>query len=85
MAGKDIMIWPMKTCSITEARSKLGKLADAALQGNPTVISRGGKLIVLQAYRSAEPARPRPTGYFADCYSDKTDIDLENRCGRASD
>ena len=75
----------MKTCSITEAKSKLGQLADAALQGKPTVISRSGKLVVLQAYDPAEPIQPRPPGYFADCYSDPADIDLENRCGRASD
>ena len=75
----------MKTCSITEAKGKLGKLADAALQGKPTIISRGGKLVVIQAYHAAEPVRPRPPGYFADCYSDKAEIDLENRCGHASD
>ena len=75
----------MKTCSITEAKSKLGQLADAALQGKPTVISRSGKLVVLQAYGPAAPTQPRPPGYFADCYSDPTDIDLENRCGHASD
>jgi hypothetical protein len=75
----------MKTCSITEAKSNLGRLADAALQGKPTVISRGGKLVILQAYPITDPIRPRPPGYFADCYSDKADIDLENRCGHASD
>lgn len=79
------MLRLMKTCSIAEAKNKLGKLADAALQGRPTVISRGGKLVVLQAYPAAEPVRLRPPGYFADCYADKADIDLENRCGRASD
>ena len=75
----------MKTCSVTEAKSNLGRLADAALQGKPTVISRGGKLVILQAYWTFEPIQPRPPGYFADCYSDPADIDLENRCGHASD
>ena len=55
----------MKTCSITEAKSRLGKLADAALQGNPTIISRGGKLVILQAYKADAPIRSRPPGYFA--------------------
>ena len=40
----------MKTCTVSEAKSKLGKLADAAIRGNPTVILRGGKLVILQAY-----------------------------------
>ena len=41
----------MKTCSVSEAKSRLGKLADRALKGDPTVIPRGGKLVILQAYR----------------------------------
>ena len=45
----------MKTCSLSEAKSSLGRLADAALQGHPTVISRGGKLLILSAYEPSEP------------------------------
>ena len=45
----------MKTCSLSEAKSALGRLADAALQGQPTVISRGGKLVILQAYEPPDP------------------------------
>jgi hypothetical protein len=45
----------MKTCSLSEAKSSLGKLADDALRGNPTVIARGGKLLILQAYDPPEP------------------------------
>jgi len=40
----------MKTCTVSEAKSKLGKLADAAINGSPTVILRGGELVILQAY-----------------------------------
>jgi hypothetical protein len=40
----------MKTCSISEAKQRLGRLADDALKGKPSVIVRGGKLVVLQAY-----------------------------------
>jgi hypothetical protein len=40
----------MKTCSLSQAKGALGKLADQALKGNPTVIPRGGKLVILQAY-----------------------------------
>jgi hypothetical protein len=45
----------MNTCSLSEAKSSLGRLADAALQGHPTVISRGGKLLILQAYDPPDP------------------------------
>jgi hypothetical protein len=41
----------MKTCTLSKAKSGLGKLADEALKGNPTVIPRGGKLVILQAYQ----------------------------------
>jgi len=40
----------MNTCSLSEAKSSLGELACAVLQGRPTVISRGGKLLILKAY-----------------------------------
>ena len=45
----------MNTCSLSEAKSSLGRLADAALQGHPTVISRSGKLLILQAYEPPDP------------------------------
>jgi hypothetical protein len=41
----------MKTCTLSQANSRLGKLADRALRGDPTVIPRGGKLVILQAYQ----------------------------------
>lgn len=40
----------MRTCSISEAKQRLGRLADAALKGEPTVIIRGTKLVILQAF-----------------------------------
>ncbi len=46
----------MKTCTLSQAKSVLGKLADEALKGRPTVIPRGGKLVILQAYQL--PAHP---------------------------
>jgi hypothetical protein len=45
----------MKTCSLSEAKMSLGRLADAALRGCPTVISRGGKLLILRAYEPPDP------------------------------
>ncbi len=47
----------MKTCSLSAAKGSLGKLADDALAGRPTVIPRGGRLVILQAY---EPPDPEP-------------------------
>ena len=41
----------MNTCSLSAAKGSLGKLADRALKGQPTVIPRGGKLVILQAYQ----------------------------------
>jgi hypothetical protein len=41
---------------LTEAKSKLGELADAAIKGKPTVIVRGGKLVILQAYELPQHA-----------------------------
>ena len=40
----------MKTCNLSQAKSALGKLADEVFKGHPTVIPRGGKLVILQAY-----------------------------------
>jgi hypothetical protein len=45
----------MKTCSFSEAKSSPGRLADAALQGHPTVFSRRGKLLILRAYEPSDP------------------------------
>ncbi len=41
---------------VSEAKSKLGELADAAINGSPTVIVRGGKLVILQAYELPDHA-----------------------------
>jgi hypothetical protein len=59
----------MKTLSISQAKQKLGKVADDALEGKPTLIVRKSKLLVLQAYSVPEPIPQRPAGYFADCYT----------------
>ena len=80
-----VLLSQMKTCSVSEARNRLGKLADNALAGKPTLVQRGGKLVIIQAYPPVKPIPGRPPGYFADSYTDKEDVALENRCGRASD
>ena len=45
----------MKTCSLKEAKGSLGRLADKALKGRPTIIVRRGKLLILQAYDPPNP------------------------------
>jgi hypothetical protein len=45
----------MKTCTISEAKQSLGRLADKALDGRPTVIVRGGRLLILRAYELPDP------------------------------
>jgi hypothetical protein len=46
----------MKTCSLSEAKGSLGRLADEALKGSPTVITRSGRLLILQAYDPPDPS-----------------------------
>ena len=46
----------MKSCTLSQAKSRLGKLADQALNGEPTVIPRGGRLVILQAYELSDHA-----------------------------
>ena len=43
-------LWPMKICQLSEAKAKLGRLADEALAGQPTLITRNGQILVLQRY-----------------------------------
>jgi len=45
----------MKTCNLSEAKGSLGKLADDALRGQPTIISRKGRLVILRAYEPLDP------------------------------
>ena len=40
---------------LSEAKRSLGRLADDAVQGNQTLISRAGKLLILKAYDPADP------------------------------
>ncbi|HEU0010528.1 MAG TPA: hypothetical protein VFT34_12000 [Verrucomicrobiae bacterium] len=71
----------MNTCTLSQAKSKLGRLADAALRGEPTIIVRSGKMLLLGAYNPPVPVPSRPPGYFADCYG-PADFDLERRLSR---
>jgi hypothetical protein len=67
----------MQPLSISQAKQRLGKVADLALQGQPVLIVRKSKLLILQAYELPEPIPLRPPGYFSDCYT-KDEMDEVN-------
>lgn len=54
----------MKTISISEAKSHLGKIADEVLRGETVLIVRKSELLILHKYQLPEPIPIRPIGYF---------------------
>ena len=77
----------MKTMSVSQAKQRLGKVADAALRGDPVLIIRKSKLLILQAYEMPEPIPLRPPGYFRDLYTEQETAAvnyLSSRAGRGS-
>lgn len=58
----------MPAISISEAKQRLGEIADRALEGEQIVIVRKSKLLVLKELEIPEPVPIRPQGYFQDCY-----------------
>ena len=60
----------METLSLSRAKQRLGKVADAALRGRPVLIIRKSKLLILQAYEMPEPIPLRPPGYFNGLYTE---------------
>lgn len=59
---------PTATISISQAKQRLGEIADRAIQGDQIVIIRKSKLLVLKPLELPEPVPIRPPGYFEDCY-----------------
>jgi hypothetical protein len=55
----------MKTYSVTEAKAKLGPLADLALKNRPIFIRRGQRMLQLVEARMPEPIPQYPEGHFA--------------------
>jgi hypothetical protein len=75
----------MQTISVSQAKQRLGKVADAALRGKPVLIIRKSKLLILQAYEMPEPVPLRPPGYFRDLYTEQETSEanyLASRAGR---
>ena len=56
------------TVSISEAKQRLGEIADRAIEGEQIVIIRKSKLLVLTPLEIPAPVPMRPQGYFDDCY-----------------
>jgi hypothetical protein len=74
---------PTTTVSISEAKQRLGEIADRAIEGEHIVIVRKSKLLTLKPLEMPEPIPMRPPGYFADCY-DKEAADESNRLAARS-
>lgn len=54
--------------SISEAKQRLGEIADRAINGEQIVIIRKSRLLVLKELEIPDPVPLRPPGYFDDCY-----------------
>jgi hypothetical protein len=74
----------MKTLTVSQARNALGEVLDQALAGQTIVILRNDQSVLLQPCQIPAPVPSHPAGYFDDCYTDKVECDLENRCAVAS-
>lgn len=57
------------TISISEAKQRLGEMADRAVEGENIVIVRKANLLVLKPLDFPEPVPMRPPGYFNNCYN----------------
>lgn len=57
------------TISVSEAKQRLGEMADRAIEGEHIVIVRRSNLLVLKPLQLPEPIPMRPPGYFRDCYN----------------
>jgi len=59
---------PTTTISISQAKQRLGEIADRAIEGEHILIVRKSKLLMLKPVELPEPVPMRPPGYFEDCY-----------------
>ena len=75
----------MQTLTVSQAKDSLDQVLDQALAGETIVIMRHDQPVLLQPCQISPPVPRHPPGYFDDCYKDKAECALENRCGHASD
>ena len=71
------------TLSLSEAKQRLGEIADRAIKGEQIIIIRKSKLLILKELELPEPIPMRPPGYFDDCY-DEEYVRETNEFGRKS-
>jgi len=71
------------TLSISQAKQRLGEIADRVLQGEQIVIIRKSRLLVLKELDLPEPIPMRTPGFFDDCY-DKAAAKESNKLARRS-
>ncbi len=69
--------------SISEAKRRLGAVADEALRGEKIIIIRKSRLLTLQEFEPIESIPMRPPGYFKNLYT-KAEIREQNRMARGS-
>ena len=69
--------------SISEAKQRLGEIADRAIKGERIVIIRKSRLLVLKELEIPDPVPMRPPGYFDDCY-DKDSVKESNQLASRS-
>jgi hypothetical protein len=84
LVSKIVQIRSMPTTlSISEAKQRLGEIADRAIQGEQIVIIRKSRLLVLKELEIPEPVPMRSLGHFEDYY-DKTLAGESNRLASRS-
>jgi len=54
----------MEILTLSQAKPRMGRLLDRALQGEPVVIRKGNRLVQLTEYIVPSPIPDRPVGYF---------------------
>ncbi len=54
----------MNILTLSQAKPRMGRLIDRALEGEPVVIRKGNRLVQLTEYIVPEPIPERPMGYF---------------------
>lgn len=74
---------PVAMLSISEAKQRLGEIADRAIEGEHVVIVRKSKLLVLKPLELPEPVPMRPPGYFQDCYDEAAAKESNKLAGRS--
>lgn len=75
----------MKTLSLSQAKSSLGKIADQAIRGETFLIERNGQFVQLKKAEILEPLESLDEKALRRYYRNKTDAEFENRICRVSE